>query len=93
MVPDRPHDDFGIGWAGTEFSDNFVPYLRDTLDPGLDQEDAVELNYNVSVTPGLSITRSLQIISPGLNKALDSSSHLKDFGTAHIAGVRLGIRF
>jgi porin len=93
VVPDRPHDDFGIGWAGTEFSDNFVPCLRDTLDAGLDQEDAVELNYNVSVTPGLSITRSLQIISPGLNKALGSSSHLKDFGTAHIAGVRLGIRF
>jgi hypothetical protein len=62
------------------------------LNPGLDQEDAIELNYNVPVTLGLSITRSLQIISPGLNKALDSSGHLKDFDTAHIAGVRLGIR-
>jgi porin len=56
VVPDRPHGDFGIGWAGTEFSDDFVPYLRDTLDLGLDQEDAVELYYNASVTSWLSIT-------------------------------------
>jgi len=93
LVPDRPHDDFGIGWARTKFSDNFVPYLRDTLDLGLDQEDAVELYYNASVTPWLNISPSLQIISPGLNKALDSSGHLKDLDTTYIAGVRVGIRF
>jgi hypothetical protein len=63
------------------------------VERGRGQGDGGELYCNGSVRPGLSITRSLQIISPGLNKALDSSSHLKDFGTAHIAGVRLGIRF
>jgi porin len=93
VVPDRPHDDFGIGWARTEFSDNFVPYLRDRLELGLDHEDAVELYYNASVTPWLSITPSLQIISPGLNKALDSSRDFKDLDTTYIAGVRVGIRF
>jgi porin len=28
VVPGRPRDEFGIAWARTEFSDNFVPYLR-----------------------------------------------------------------
>jgi porin len=93
VVPDRPHDDFGIAWARTEFSDNFVPYLRDRLDLGLDHEDAIELYYNASVTPWLSITPSLQIIAPGLNKALDSSGDFKDLDTTYIAGVRVGIRF
>jgi porin len=93
VVPDRPHDDFGIAWARTEFSDHFVPYLRDRLDLGLDHEDAIELYYNASVTPWLSITPSFQVVSPGLNKALDSSGHFKDLDTTYIAGVRVGIRF
>jgi porin len=93
VVPDRPHDDFGIAWARTEFSDNFVPDLRDRLNLGLDHEDAVELYYNASVTPWLSISPSLQIISPGLNKALDSSGDFKSLDTTYIAGVRVGIRF
>jgi porin len=93
VVPGRPRDDFGIGWARTEFSDNFVPDLRDRLNLGLDHEDAVELYYNASVTPWLSISPSLQIISPGLNKALDSSGDFKSLDTTYIAGVRVGIRF
>jgi len=94
VVPGRPRDDFGIGWARTEFSDNFVPYLRDTLDLGLDHEDAVELYYNAAVTPWLSVSPSLQIISPALNKTFDATSHaFKDLDTTYIAGVRVGIRF
>jgi porin len=93
VVPGRPRDDFGIGWARTEFSDDFVPYLRDTFDLGLDHEDAVEMYYNASVTPWLSISPSLQIISPALNKALDPSGNLKDLDTTYMAGVRVGIRF
>jgi porin len=91
--PGSPTPASDVGWARTEFSDNFVPYLRDRLELGLDHEDAIELYYNAWVTPWLSITPSLQNISPGLTKALDSSSHPKDFGIAHIAGVRLTSRF
>ena len=93
VVPGRPRDDFGIGWARSEFSDDFVPFLRSTFDLGLDHEDAVELYYNASVTPWLSISPSLQIISPALNKALDSSGNFQDLDTTYIAGVRVGIRF
>ena len=93
VVPGRPRDDFGIGWARTEFSDDFVPYLRDTFDLGLDHEDAVELYYNAAVTPWLSISPSLQIISPALNKALDPSGTFQDLDTTYMAGVRVGVRF
>jgi porin len=93
VVPGRPRDDIGIGWARTEFSDNFVPYLRETYDLGLDHEDAVEMYYNAAVTPWLSISPSFQIISPALNKALDSSGNFQDLDTTYIAGVRVGIRF
>lgn len=93
VVPGRPRDDFGIGWARTEFSDDFVPYLRDTFDLGLDHEDAVELYYNAAVTPWLSVSPSLQIISPALNKVLDPSGNFQDLDTTYLAGVRVGIRF
>jgi porin len=93
VVPGRPRDDFGIGWARTEFSDDFVPFLRDTFDLGLDHEDAVEMYYNAAVTPWLSISPSLQIISPALNKALDSSGNFQNLDTTYLAGVRVGIRF
>ena len=93
VVPGRPQDDFGIGWARTEFSDNFVPFLRSTFGLGLKREDAVELYYNAAVTPWLSISPSFQVISPALNKTLDSSGNFKDLNTTYITGVRVGIRF
>lgn len=93
MVPNRPRDDFGIGWARTEFSDDFVPFLRSTFDLGLDHEDAIELYYNAAVTPWLSISPSLQIISPALNKALDANRNFMDLDNTYIAGVRVGVRF
>lgn len=68
------------------------PRLRSTFDLGLNHEDAIELNYNATVTPWLSISPSLQIISPALNKALDSSGNFKDLDTTYIAGVRVGVR-
>jgi porin len=93
VVPGRPRDDLGIGWARTEFSNDFVPFLRSNFDLGLDHEDAIEMYYNASVTPWLSVSPSLQIISPALNKALDSSGNLQNLDTTYIAGVRVGIRF
>jgi len=93
VVPGRPRDDIGIGWARTEFSDDFVPHLRDTFDLGLDHEDAVEMYYNAAVTPWLSVSPSLQIISPALNKTLDANGNFQDLDTTYIAGVRVGIRF
>jgi porin len=92
MVPGRPHDDFGIGWSRTEFSDKFVPFLRRTFDLGLDKEDALELYYNVAVTPWLAVTPSYQLISPAMNKTLDAGN-LRSLHNTQMFGVRVGLRF
>ena len=93
VVPGRPNDDFGIGWARTEFSDDFVPYLRSRFDLGLDHEDAIEVFYNVSVTPWLNISPSFQFISPALDRTLDSSGDFENLDDIYLAGVRIGVRF
>ena len=95
VVPNRPRDDFGIGWARTKFSDDFLRELRALpVNLGLDHEAVVEMYYNAAVTPWLSVSPSLQIISPALNKTFDAASQaFKDIHTTYIAGVRVGIRF
>ena len=93
VVPGRPNDNFGLGWARTDFSSEFVPFLREQLDLGLDHEDVIEMYYNASVTPWLNATLDLQVIEPGLKKMLDSSGSLKDVNTTVIAGLRLQVRF
>ena len=93
VVPGTPRDDFGIGWSRVEFSDNFVPYLRDTFGIGLDHEDAVELYYSASVTPWLTVSPSIQAVRSGLTKTLDSNHNFKDLDTTYLVGVRIGIRF
>jgi porin len=94
VVPGRPHDDFGIGWARTQFSDKFVPFLRRNLDIGLDHEDAVEIFYNAAITPWLRVSLDLQIVNPALKKTLDTSgTALKKVDTSVVGGARMYIRF
>ncbi len=93
IVPGRPDDSFGLGWAHTQLSGNFVPFLREQLDLGLEKEDAVEMYYNASITKWLTATLDLQIINPALKKTLDSAGQLKDVNTAVVAGLRLYARF
>lgn len=93
IVPGRPYDEFGIGWALTEFSDNFVPYMRHTLNLGLNRESAVEVYYNFAVTPWLSISPSYQYISPALDKVQDGNGNFKNLDNTQLLGVRVGVRF
>jgi porin len=93
VVPRRPHDTFGVGWARTEFSDDFLAFLRDRLGLGLEREDAIEIFYNASVTSWLNATLNLQIIEPALKKKLSSSGQLTDVDTTVVAGLRLYVRF
>ena len=93
IVPSRPYDEFGIGWALTEFSDNFVPYMRDTFNLGLNRESAVEVYYNFAVTPWLSISPSYQYISPALDKVQDGNGNFKNLDNTQLLGVRVGVRF
>jgi porin len=93
VAPGRPDDTFGIGFVRTEFSSDFVPFLRQQLNLGLKHEDAIEMYYNAAITPWLSATTDLQIINPGLKKAIDSFGQLVSIDTAVVAGARLRVRF
>ena len=94
LVPGRPSDTFGLGWARTEFSGNFVPFLRQELRLGLGHEDAIEMYYNAVLTPWLSAALDLQIIDPALNRTLDASGvQLRDMNTAVVLGLRIYSRF
>jgi porin len=93
VVPGRPRDTFGIGWARTELSRNFLPFLREQLLLGLEREDAVELYYNVSIAPWLEATVDLQVVEPALQRHVGSSGTLENTGTAVVAGLRLRARF
>jgi len=93
IVPGRPMDTFGVGWARTQMSSNFVPFLRQRLNLGLDKEDAVEMYYNFSVTKWLNATLDLQVIDPALNKFLDSSGRLQNMDTSVVGGLRIYSRF
>jgi porin len=92
VASSRPHDSFGIGWSRTEFSGNFLPFLRQRLALGLDREDAVEMYYRFAVTEWLDATVDLQLIDPGLKKRLNSAGQLEGVGTTVVPGVRLYVR-
>ena len=94
LVPARPCDNFGIGWARTELSGNFVPLLHQQLRLGLGHEDAIELYYNATIAPWLNAALDLQIIDQALEKRLDASSNaLRDMHTAVVLGLRVYARF
>ena len=64
------------GWGRSQFSGDFVPFLRQTLNLALNHEDAIEMYYDAAITPWLNATADLQIIDPGLTKTLISTSQL-----------------
>ena len=93
IVPGRKQDTFGVGWARTQLSSNFIPFLRQRLNLGLDKEDAVEMYYNFSIAKWLNATLDLQVIDPALNKFLDSSGRLQNMSTSVVGGLRIYSRF
>jgi porin len=94
VVPGRPDDSFGIGLARTQFSSAFLPFLRQQFNLGLQREDAIEMYYNMAITPWMNLTSDLQIVDSGLNKAISpTSGKLTGIDTSVVAGARLRVRF
>jgi len=93
VVPGRPHDTFGVGWAHTEFSNDLLAFLRNQLDLGLHHEDAIEVYYNVAVTGWLNVSLDLQYVRTGLRRKAGSGLNLKNLDHALVGGVRAYIRF
>ncbi len=89
----RLHDSFGIGWARSQFSAQFVPLLRDRLGLGLDHEDAIEMYYTAAITPWLNVSPNLQVINSGMNKTLGNGNGLQNMNTAVEANLRMNIQF
>jgi porin len=94
IVPGRPHDNFGVGWARADLTSNFAPFLRTQLNLGLDRDDVAEMYYNAWLTAWLGATLDLQIVMPALSRSPNSSGGgLKDIDTAVVGGIRLYARF
>jgi len=91
MLPGRPKDT--LGWARTQFSSEFVPFLRQKLDLGLNVENAVEMYYNAAITPWFNLALDLQVVDSALNKTLNSNNQLVTMGTAVVGGLRAYLRF
>jgi porin len=79
MIPTRPEDTFGVGYyyLGTANDLYRVKAFK------LNNEQGVELYYNIKVTPWMQITPDLQIINP-------ASKVVK---TAVVAGIRTKLIF
>lgn len=90
----RPDDSFGVGVAHTVISDEFLPYLRQRLSLGLEQENAFEAYYNAALTKWLSATADFQLIDQGIGKMITAERpYLAYVNTAVVTGVRLRVRF
>jgi hypothetical protein len=59
----------------------------------IEGEITIEMYYNAAITSWRNATADLQIINPGLNKALDSFGQFTSIDTAVVAGARLRVRF
>jgi porin len=93
VVPGRPNDNMGVGWARTQFSSEFLPFLRRSLGLGLNVEDAVEIYYNAVLTPWLNLAVDLQVVESALNKKLGSNDRLENMDTAVVGALRMYVRF
>ena len=78
LIPGRDHDNWGVGWAGTHLSSDL---RRDTPFLNLDSfEHALEVFYNVEVTPAVHVTVNTQVVnSPekSRDKAVDAGARLQ----------------
>ena len=66
VVAGRPDDTFGLGLARIEFSNAFLPFLRQQLNLGLQSENAFEAYYNFAVTPWFNLSADLQVVNSAL---------------------------
>lgn len=79
MIPGRENDTFGIGYYFLNITDKLPRLMQSRVD----DEQGVEMYYNIAVTPWLHITPDIQIINPVIDRV----------DTTVVAGVRMKIDF
>ena len=85
----RPLDTFGIGYSFVGYSDP-VKQIAPVLLP-IQDDQVVELFYNIAVTPWFHLTPDLQIIVPARERTLPPGA--RDIDTALVFGLRGKIDF
>ena len=85
----RPLDTFGIGYSYVGYSSPVRELAPKLLPIGSDQ--AVELFYNIAVTPWFRVTPDLQIVMPARERTLPPGA--RNIDTAVVFGLRAKIDF
>ena len=81
LIPGRDHDNWGVGWAGTQISSDLRGITN--LNKVNSYEHALEVFYNVEVTPAVHVTVNTQVVD----------SAVKSRDTAVATGARLQVMF
>jgi porin len=88
-ITTRPLDTFGVGYAFTRYSSpirDFAPVLLP-----IDNDQAIELFYNIAVTPWFNVAPDLQVVFPARDETLPPNRQSID--TALVLGLRAKIDF
>jgi porin len=88
-ISKRPLDTFGVGYTFTRYSSpvrDFAPVLLP-----IDNDQAVELFYNIAVTPWFNVAPDLQVVFPARDQTLPPNPQAID--TALVLGIRAKIDF
>ena len=64
LIPGRDNDSFGVGYCYLSVSDD----LPRVIERRTQDEQGMELYYNVAITPWLHITPDLQVVEPTREK-------------------------
>lgn len=85
----RPLDTFGIGYSFADYSSPVMNLAPDLLPIGNDQ--AIELFYNIAVTPWCHLTPDFQVILAARERTLPPNA--QNIDTAVVVGLRAKIDF
>jgi porin len=88
-ITTRPLDTFGVGYAFTRYSSPIRDFAPVLLPIGNDQ--AVELFYNIAVTPWFNVAPDLQVVFPARDETLPPNRQSID--TSLVLGLRAKIEF
>jgi porin len=94
LIPGRDHDRWGVGWAGTHISDELRDVLQTLGTPVDDFEHAIEVFYNIELTPAMHLTLDAQyILNPVGAQVNDRFGSVADTDHAFVLGLRLQLDF
>ena len=79
MIPGRERDNFGVGYYYLRLSEHLPRFIQARVE----DEQGVEIFYNIAVTPWLHVTPDLQILDPAR----------RSVGATVVAGIRMKIDF